>query len=389
MAATPLDLSLRERLEARRARGLDRTRSLLEGPQVAHPVVDGVRLLSFASNDYLGLAAHPRVVDALRRAAGEFGVGSGASHLLTGHARPHRALEEALATFTGRPRALLFSTGYMANLAVATALLDRHDGVFEDRYNHASLVDAGLLSRARLHRYPHADAQALGRQLAASPVRHRLILTDGVFSMDGDLAPLTDLRSTAQAAGGAWLCVDDAHGLGVVGPSGRGTLEQAGVGQEDVPILVGTLGKAFGTFGAFVAGSEALIEALVQFARSYVYTTALPPAVAAATLASLDLASQGEARERLHARIRRFHAGAAQLGLPLRPTPSAIQPVPLGDAARALEVSSALRRRGILVPGIRPPTVPAGSARLRISFSAAHSPDDVDRLLDALSAVLR
>jgi 8-amino-7-oxononanoate synthase len=389
MARASLDSLLRGRLAVRRARGLERTRSLLEGPQGVHPVVDGARLISFASNDYLGLAAHPQVVDALRRAAREYGVGSGASHLLTGHSPPHRELEEALASFTGRQRALLFSTGYMANLAVATALLDRHDGVFEDRYNHASLVDAGLLSRARLHRYPHADAEALRRQLAVSHACNRLVLTDGVFSMDGDLAPVTALCATAQSAGGAWLCVDDAHGLGVIGPSGRGTLEQAGLGPEDVPVLVGTLGKAFGTFGAFVAGSEALVETLVQFARSYVYTTALPPAVAAATLASLSLAGQGEARERLHARIRRFQAGAAQLGLPLRPTPSAIQPVLLGEAARALELSRALREHGILVPGIRPPTVPEGSARLRISFSAAHSPDDVDRLLETLSAVLR
>ena len=379
----------RERVASRAADGLFRTRTLLEGAQGVHPVIDGRRVLSFASNDYLGLAAHPGVVQALREAAREYGVGSGASHLLTGHSRPHRDLEQALAELTGRPRAVLFSTGYMANLAVVTTLLDRHDAVFEDRYNHASLVDAGLLSRAELRRYPHADAASLGRQLALSSARHRMVVTDGVFSMDGDLAPLRQLRDQSERAGGAWLCVDDAHGLGVVGPTGRGTLEVEGLGLEDVPVLVGTLGKAFGTFGAFVAGSEALVETLVQFARSYIYTTALPPALAAATLASVRIAEQGEARTRLQAVLGRFREGAAQLGLPVVPTPSPIQPLVLGPSERASDASRALLERGILVPAIRPPTVPQGAARLRISFSASHSAADVDRLLDALSAVLR
>ena len=378
----------RERVASRAADGLFRTRTLLEGAQGVHPVIDGRRVLSFASNDYLGLAAHPGVVQALREAAREYGVGSGASHLLTGHSRPHRDLEQALAELTGRPRAVLFSTGYMANLAVVTALLDRHDAVFEDRYNHASLVDAGLLSRAQLRRYPHADAASLGRQLALSSARHRMVVSDGVFSMDGDLAPLRQLREQSERAGGAWLCVDDAHGLGVVGPTGRGTLEVEGLGLQDVPVLVGTLGKAFGTFGAFVAGSEALVEALVQFARSYIYTTALPPALAAATLASVRIAGQGEARARLQAVLARFREGAAQLGLPVEPTPSPIQPLVLGPSDRALDASRALLERGILVPAVRPPTVPQGAARLRISFSASHSATDVDRLLDALSAVL-
>ena len=378
----------RERVASRAADGLFRTRTLLEGAQGVHPVIDGRRVLSFASNDYLGLAAHPGVVQALREAAREYGVGSGASHLLTGHSRPHRDLEQALAELTGRPRAVLFSTGYMANLAVVTALLDRHDAVFEDRYNHASLVDAGLLSRAQLRRYPHADAASLGRQLALSSARHRMVVSDGVFSMDGDLAPLRQLREQSERAGGAWLCVDDAHGLGVVGPTGRGTLEVEGLGLQDVPVLVGTLGKAFGTFGAFVAGSEALVETLVQFARSYIYTTALPPALAAATLASVRIAGQGEARARLQAVLARFREGAAQLGLPVEPTPSPIQPLVLGPSDRALDASRALLERGILVPAVRPPTVPQGAARLRISFSASHSATDVDRLLDALSAVL-
>lgn len=388
MAMRSLEEVVRERVAGRSADGLFRIRTLLEGVQGVHPVIDGRRLLSFASNDYLGLAAHPGVVEALREAAREYGVGSGASHLLTGHSRLHRDLEQAVAEFTGRPRAVLFSTGYMANLAVVTTLLDRHDAVFEDRYNHASLVDAGLLSRAQLRRYPHADAASLGRQLALSSARHRLVVTDGVFSMDGDLAPLRQLREHSERAGGAWLCVDDAHGLGVVGPTGRGTLEVEGLGPEDVPVLVGTLGKAFGTFGAFVAGSEAFVETLVQFARSYIYTTALPPALAAATLASLRIAGQGEARTRLQAVLSRFREGAAQLGLPVVPTLSPIQPLVLGPSARALETSRALLERDILVPAIRPPTVPQGAARLRISFSASHSAGDVDRLLDALSAVL-
>lgn len=389
MAMRSLEEVVGERVAGRAADGLFRTRTLLEGAQGVHPVIDGRRVLSFASNDYLGLAAHPGVVQTLREAAREYGVGSGASHLLTGHSRPHRDLEQALAELTGRPRAVLFSTGYMANLAVVTTLLDRHDAVFEDRYNHASLVDAGLLSRAELRRYPHADAASLGRQLALSSARHRMVVTDGVFSMDGDLAPLRQLRDQSERAGGAWLCVDDAHGLGVVGPTGRGTLEVEGLGLEDVPVLVGTLGKAFGTFGAFVAGSEALVETLVQFARSYIYTTALPPALAAATLASVRIAEQGEARTRLQAVLGRFREGAAQLGLPVVPTPSPIQPLVLGPSERASDASRALLERGILVPAIRPPTVPQGAARLRISFSASHSAADVDRLLDALSAVLR
>ncbi len=389
MAGAVLEQAISGRLEARRAAGLLRTRALLDSPQGVEPVADGRRVLSFASNDYLGLADDPRVVATFRQAAADYGVGSGASHLLTGHSRPHRELEEALAAFTGRPKALLFSTGYMANLAVATALLDRHDAVFEDRYNHASLVDAGLLSRAQFRRYPHADALALGRQLSASRARHRLVLTDGVFSMDGDLAPLRDLSEQAARGGGAWLCVDDAHGLGVVGPTGRGTLEVQGLDRSQVPILVGTLGKAFGTFGAFVAGSDELVETLVQLARSYVYTTALPPAVAAATLTSLRLAAEGEALARLRATVDRFQSGAAQLRLPLRPTPSAIQPVLLGQPEQAMRVSRSLLDRGILVPAIRPPTVPEGTARLRISLSAAHTGDHVDRLLEALAAVLR
>jgi len=383
-----MDAVLAPALAAWRAAGLRREREVLDGPQGVEPVIRGQRILSFSSNDYLGLASHPDVVTAFRRAARQFGVGSGASHLLTGHSRAHRQLEEELAEFMGRPRTLLFSTGYMANLAVATCLLGHHDAVFEDRSNHASLIDAALLSRARLHRYPHANVDALARDLGAVPARRRLVFSDGVFSMDGDLAPLPAIARSANRAN-AWVAVDDAHGVGVLGPTGRGSLELCGLGLAEVPILVGTFGKAFGTFGAFVSGTETLVETLIQHARPYVYTTALPPAVAAATIVSLRLIERHDLRQRLDDLIQRFRRGAAQLGLPLKPSSSAIHPLILGAPERALEVSRALRHRGFLIPAIRPPTVPTGSSRLRISLSAAHTETHVDRLLDTLSQVLR
>jgi 8-amino-7-oxononanoate synthase len=342
-------------------------------------------MLAFCSNDYLGLANHPEVAAALQRGVDRYGVGSGAAHLITGHSTAHQALEEDLAEFTGRSRALLFSTGYMANLGVVSALVGRNDRVFEDRLNHASLLDAGLLSRARLLRYPHRDLATLERQLGEATAGERLILTDGVFSMDGDLALLPELAALARR-GNAWLMVDDAHGLGVLGPTGAGTLEHFGLGADQVPILMGTLGKALGTFGAFVAGSEELIETLIQRARTYIYTTAPPPALAEATRASLKLArSEGWRRERLRELIARFRAAAGELGLPLAESLTPIQPLILGSAERALGWSLALEEQGILVPAIRPPTVPEGSARLRIAFSAAHSDRQVDRLLEALS----
>jgi len=370
-------------LERLREAGLYRSRRILAGRQGAHPVIDGRRVIAFCSNDYLGLAGHPALIGALKRGADLYGVGSGAAHLITGHSAAHHALEEELAAFVGRPRALLFSTGYMANLGVISALAGRGDRVLEDRLNHASLLDGALLSQARLSRYPHADPGALSRQIGHD--RARLIATDGVFSMDGDLAPLPDIAAIAQHQG-AWLMVDDAHGLGVIGDSGRGSLEHFGLMAAQVPILVGTLGKAFGTFGAFVAGSEELIETVIQRARSYIYTTAPPPAVAEATRTSLDLAQRETwRRERLRAMIQRFRTGAARLGLPLTASETPIQPVIAGDAQRALAWSRHLERRGILVTAIRPPTVPEGTARLRITFSASHEEAEVDSLLDALS----
>ena len=349
--------------------------------------VDGTDLLAFCSNDYLGLADHPRVVEAFVAAAREWGVGSGASHLVSGHCREHHALEEELAEFVQRPRALLFSTGYMANLAVATALLGRGDRVFEDRLNHASLLDAGLASGARFSRYPHADAGALAARLGRSAAGRAMVVTDGVFSMDGDVAPLRELAAVCGARG-AWLFVDDAHGLGVLGATGRGSLEAAGVDSADVPILMGTLGKAFGTFGAFVAGSHELIETLLQTARTYIYTTALPPAVAAATRASLRvMQDEPWRRERVLNHAAHFRRDAAKLGLRLLESGTTIQPVVFGSEAAAVAASDALRSRGLWVPAIRPPTVPAGSSRLRITFSAAHEAADVERLLEALASL--
>jgi 8-amino-7-oxononanoate synthase len=378
-----MSFDLASRLAARRADNLFRQRSLLQSPQGPEVVVDGQSLLAFCSNDYLGLASHPEVIRALQQGAQRWGVGGGASHLVVGHSQPHHELEEALAEFTGRPRALLFSTGYMANLAAVTALVGQGDSVLEDRLNHASLLDAGLLSGARFARYLHNDADSLAKRLDKAE-GNTLVVTDGVFSMDGDLAELPALCAAARAKG-AWLMVDDAHGFGPLGATGGGILEHFGLGLDDVPVLVGTLGKAFGTAGAFVAGSEELIETLIQFARPYIYTTSQPPALACATLKSLELLrSEGWRREHLNALIARFRAGAAELGLTLMDSPTPIQPLLIGDSARAVEFSRLLRERGLMVGAIRPPTVPAGTARLRVTLSAAHTVEQVDRLLAAL-----
>lgn len=378
---------LRHDLEQRRAQGLYRARRVSEGPQGPELRVGGERLLAFCSNDYLGLAGHPEVVRALQEGADAWGVGSGAAHLVSGHSAAHHALEEELADFVGRPRALLFSTGYMANLGVAGALLGQNDRLFEDRYNHASLLDAARYSGARLVRYAHADVADLERRLASSGGGGYLIATDGVFSMDGDIAPLPELAGAARSAH-SWLMVDDAHGLGVLGATGRGSLEHCGLDADAVPVLMGTLGKAFGTFGAFVAGSEDLVETLIQRARTYVYTTATPPALAEAARASLRLVrAESWRRERLRALVVRFRAGAAQLGLQLMASDTPIQPLLVGETDAAVRLSERLRTRGILVPAIRPPTVPEGTARLRITFSAAHDETQIDRLLDTLEAV--
>ncbi|MCO7620687.1 8-amino-7-oxononanoate synthase [Pseudomonas guariconensis] len=375
---------LAARLAERRAADLYRQRPLLESPQGPEVVVDGQPLLAFCSNDYLGLANHPEVIAAWRAGAERWGVGGGASHLVVGHSTPHHQVEEALAELTGRPRALLFSTGYMANLGAITALVGQGDTVLQDRLNHASLLDGGLLSGARFSRYLHNDPVSLANRLEKA-TGNTLVVTDGVFSMDGDLADLPALAKTARTHD-AWLMVDDAHGLGTLGAQGGGIVEHFGLGVEDVPVLIGTLGKACGTAGAFVAGSEELIEALVQFARPYIYTTSQPPALACATLKSLELLRRETwRREHLAALIRQFRAGTEQIGLALMDSPTAIQPILIGDSARALQLSRMLRERGLLVTAIRPPTVPAGSARLRVTLSAAHSEAQVQLLLNALA----
>ncbi|GIZ12651.1 8-amino-7-oxononanoate synthase [Pseudomonas sp. NCCP-436] len=379
-----MSFDLASRLAERRAADLFRLRPLLQTPQGPLVQVDGQKLLAFCSNDYLGLASHPEVIRALRTGAERWGVGGGASHLVIGHGAPHHELEQALAEFTGRPRALLFSTGYMANLAAVTALVGQGDTVLEDRLNHASLLDAGLLSGARFSRYLHNDAVSLANRLRKAS-GNCLVVTDGVFSMDGDLAELPGLCSEARLKD-AWVMVDDAHGFGTLGATGGGVVEHFGLGPDDVPVLVGTLGKAFGTAGAFVAGSEELIETLIQFARPYIYTTSQSPALACATLKSLQLLrDESWRREHLQRLIRRFREGAAGIGLSLMDSPTPIQPILVGDSARALKLSALLRARGLLVGAIRPPTVPAGSARLRVTLSAAHSEEQLEQLLEALA----
>jgi 8-amino-7-oxononanoate synthase len=382
-----MDDVLKSALIERRAQNLYRERKVVESPQGTEVIVDGKKYLNFCSNDYLGLANHPEIISAFKTAADQFGVGSGSSHLVCGHTSLHHQLEEKLAEFTGRSRALLFSTGYMANLGVVNALVGKNDFVFEDKLNHASLLDAGLLSGARFQRFLHNDIDNLRTRLERAEAGRKLICVDGVFSMDGDLAPLPELAQLAQQHD-AWLMVDDAHGFGVLGANGAGCAEHFYLDQNQLPILMGTLGKAAGTFGAFVAGSEALIETLIQFARTYIYTTALPAAVAAATLQSLEIIRRESwRRERLNNLIARFRRGAQQLGLQLMQSQSAIQPLFVGEAEQALVLSEKLAARGLWIGAIRPPTVAAGTARLRITLSAAHTEAQVDYLLDALAQV--
>ncbi len=375
-------------LDELREGDLYRRRRLLSTAQGPEVECDGRSVVNFCSNDYLGLANHPEVLRAFTRGAERYGVGAGASHLVCGHNAAHHALEEELADFTSRRRVVLFSTGYMANLGTISALAGRGAWVFEDRLNHASLLDGALLSGARLKRYPHADPERV-RAMLAGVHGTKWVVTDGVFSMDGDIAPVAALAAAAREHGAA-LLVDDAHGFGVLGPTGGGTLEHLGISEQAVPVLVGTLGKAFGTFGAFVAGSHDLIEYLIQKARTYIYTTALPPAVAEATRAALRLVREESwRRERLQCLIARFRAGAQQLGLRLTDSATPIQAVLLGTNARAVAASEALLQRGFWIGAIRPPTVPAGTARLRLTFSAAHEQRHVDALLAAIEQLPR
>jgi 8-amino-7-oxononanoate synthase len=394
-----LDAQLRIELEQLRAADLYRVRRIIEGAHGAVISVDGRRCLNFCSNDYLGLAADPRVAAAAKRALDAGGTGSGASALISGYNAEHARLEEELAAFVRRPRALLFSTGWAANLGVLRALLGRDDRLVADELNHASLIDGGRLSGAHYVRVGHRDASGFERavtegQAAAATAQvergtRTIVVTDSVFSMDGDIADLPALAAVCERHD-ATLMVDDAHGLGVRGPDGRGVVVEAGLGVDAVPIYVATLGKSLGAAGAFVAGSEALIEYLIQRARSWVFSTAPPPAIAVAAREALRIVqAEPERRARLDANVARFRSGAAQLGLPLTDSQTPIQPLILGDEARALALSRALFERGYWVAAIRPPTVPRGTSRLRLTLSAAHTDEQIDGLLGALAEGLR
>lgn len=377
-------------LQARQQQQLYRQRRVVESPQARVIMVNGNELLNLCSNDYLGLANDERIRQAFISGVNTWGVGSGASHLVCGHTRAHHYLEEQLAEFTARPRALMFSSGYAANLGAINALVSAGDAVFEDKLNHASLLDGGLLSRANFKRFRHKDCNHLNDQLgqiSASDGR-KLIVTDGVFSMDGDLCDI-DALCKIGTEHKAWLMVDDAHGFGVLGEEGRGVVNPAIHSSDDVQVLVGTLGKAFGTQGAFIAGSEELIETLIQGARTFIYTTALPAAVAVATTESLRIVrTEHWRREKLQALIAQFREGAQALGLDLLPSTTPIQPVLMDSEANALQVAQQLEDQGILVTAIRPPTVPAGTSRLRITFTANHTEADVSQLLHALKRAM-
>jgi len=384
-------MSLDDRLNAELAEiaaaGLSRRRRVLTSPCGRIATVDGREMLNFASNDYLGLAGDPGLARAMADGALAWGAGSGAAHLVSGHLEPHEALEQELAAFTGFPRTLTFSTGYLANLAVTPTLAGRGDAVFADKLNHASLIDAMQLAKANgadVQRYPHNDVGALERLLAASTARTKLIVTDAVFSMDGDLAPLPALLALAERFD-AWLVIDDAHGFGVLGAQGRGSLAHFNLPASPRILLMGTLGKAAGVGGAFVAGSATAIDYLLNKARSYIFTTAAPPAVACALRASLQRIAGGDAlRRQLFANIARLRSGVATLPWTLPASMTAIQPLIVGDNQATLDLAQALWSRGLWVPAIRPPTVPRGTARLRICLSAAHTPDDIDRLVATL-----
>jgi 8-amino-7-oxononanoate synthase len=374
-------------LQQRKAKHLYRSRRISDGPQLPEMIIDGRQVTSFCSNDYLGLANHPDVKAAFIQGIEQYGAGSGAAHLINGHSRAHHALEDELAEFSGYPRALLFSTGYMANLGLAQALVGKGDTVLEDRLNHASLLDGGLLSGARLMRYRHNTAEDLDAKLTTRSSGEKLVLSDGVFSMDGDIAEVPALVNACRKHD-AWLMLDDAHGFGVLGDNGRGTLEHHGVSTADVPIYMATLGKALGTAGAFIAGSDALIETLIQQARPYIYTTASPPAVAEAARASLNMIkSQPDLRDRLNDNIRYFRSCCEQMDIGLTNSQTAIQPIIIGDTKSTLEISEQLLTQGLLITAIRPPTVPEGTARLRITLSAAHSHAHIDKLISTLDVI--
>ncbi|MGA7748645.1 MAG: 8-amino-7-oxononanoate synthase [Gallionella sp.] len=380
--------ALQSELDERAAQGLLRHRRKLQSPQAPHIVVDGKPYLSFCSNDYLGLANHPQLIAALQHGAQQYGAGAGAAHLVSGHMQPHEQLEHALADFVGKPAALLFSTGYMANLGVVQALAGKADTVFADKLNHASLNDAMQLSRADIKRYRHNDMAQLASLLEQTASGRKLVITDAVFSMDGDLASLQEILALCEQHD-AWLLVDDAHGFGVLGERGRGSLAHSGIASPRI-IYMATLGKAAGVFGAFVAAEPVVVDTLINNASSYVYTTATPPALASAVLESLQLIEQGkEQRAHLQQLITQLRSGLRDLRWSLMPSTTAIQPLLIGGNQAALDLSVALRERGIWVAAIRPPTVPQGTARLRITLSAAHTAADVTRLTGILHELAR
>ena len=371
-------------LAERRAAHLYRRRPVVSTAQGPTVTVDGVTLTNFCSNDYLGLAAHPQIISAAQAGAARWGVGSGASHLVCGHQAAHEACEDKLAAFVGKPAAITLATGYLANLAVITALVGREDAVFADKLNHASLNDACLLSRATFKRYPHNDLAMLEHQLAATPARRKLIAVDAVFSMDGDTAPLVDLLALAERYD-AWLFIDDAHGFGVLG-EGRGSMAAAGIDSPRV-IYMATLGKAAGVAGAFVAAEKVVIEYLINMARPYIYTTAAPALIADAVSASVDvIAAEAWRLEQLQAHIALLRDRLAAGGCTLMPSSTAIQPLLMPSSEAALALSAALRERGHWVAAIRPPTVP--TPRLRITLSAAHETAAVNQLVDDLLDLL-
>jgi 8-amino-7-oxononanoate synthase len=375
--------ALQQELDERVTKGLLRKRRSLDTPQSPHITVDGKPYLAFCSNDYLGLANHPQLIAALQQGAQQWGVGAGAAHLVSGHFGSHEQLEQGLAAFVGKPATLLFSTGYMANLGVVQALVGKGDTVFADKLNHSSLNDAMLLSRADVQRYRHGDMAQLDALLAKTQSGRKLVITDAVFSMDGDIAPLPELLALCERHD-AWLLVDDAHGFGVLGRQGRGSLAHFGLDSARI-ILMGTLGKAAGVSGAFVAAEQVVVDTLVNHARSYVYTTATPPALSVALLQSLQLIEQGDdRRDHLQRLISDLRSGLGDLPWSLMPSDTAIQPLLIGDNLQALRLSEGLRDRGIWVAAIRPPTVPQGTARLRITLSAAHSEADVALLIGVL-----
>lgn len=385
MSASENDL--KENLERLKESNLYRSRRTVEAVSGNYVQIEGRQVLNFCSNDYLGLAQHQDVIARFKSAADEYGVGSGSAHLVCGHSAEHHALEDELAGFTGRDRALLFSTGYMANLGIIAGLMSKGDVVYQDKLNHASLLDAGLLSGATFSRYLHNDLENLSIKMQKHPDKPSMIVTDGVFSMDGDQARVAELAALAQQKSATFM-IDDAHGFGVLGKSGAGIVEQCQLSQKQVPLLMGTFGKAFGTSGAFIAGSDDMVETLIQTTRTYIYTTALPPAVAAATRCSLSLIeNESWRREKLTALIQYFKQAARQLELALMPSETAIQPILIGGSTEALAASEALLQQGFWVSAIRYPTVPKGSARLRVTLSAEHSQAQIDQLLDALKRI--